>query len=76
MWVRSAGGPSADKGLLILVDASENVYITGYFDGTADFDPGLATFNLTSAGSWDVYVSKLDAAGNWPMRATNTRSVT
>ncbi|MCU0444030.1 MAG: T9SS type A sorting domain-containing protein, partial [Microscillaceae bacterium] len=29
------------------------------------FDPGSGTFNLTSAGSADIFVSKLDASGNF-----------
>jgi hypothetical protein len=47
------------------VDPGGNVYITGYFEGTADFDPGAGTYNLTSAGSWDIFISKLNASGNF-----------
>ncbi|MDH3754852.1 MAG: hypothetical protein OEU32_13355 [Acidimicrobiia bacterium] len=58
------GGTGFDDGLAVVVDGSGNVYSTGRFTGTVDFDPGPAMFNLTSAGSTDVFVSKLDSAGN------------
>ena len=41
------------------------VYAAGYFDGTADFDPGVGTHPLTSAGGNDVFVS------NWTHRETS-----
>jgi hypothetical protein len=46
-------------------DASGNVFITGYFSGTVDFDPNAGVHNLTSsATSSDAYVFKLDPSGN------------
>ena len=64
-WVRSLGGSMSDEGRAIAVDASGNVYTTGVFQGVGDFDPGTTTFTLTALGNKDVYVSKLDAAGNF-----------
>lgn len=49
----------------IAVDASGNVYTTGFFFQKRDFDPGKAKFYLTSMGSRDIYISKLDAEGNF-----------
>ena len=54
---------SSSRGKSIAVDGSDNVYTTGYFEGTADFDPSAGSSNLTSAGNWDVYVTKLDSSG-------------
>ena len=65
LWAKSFGGSSTDYGYSITVDASGNVYATGNFQGTVDFDPGAGTNNLTSAGSYDVFVQKLDASGNF-----------
>lgn len=64
-WAKSFGGTNMDYSKAIATDGSGNIYTTGYFDGTADFDPGVGTFSLTSYGNWDVYVSKLDALGNF-----------
>ncbi|MFZ4123907.1 MAG: SBBP repeat-containing protein [Candidatus Planktophila sp.] len=64
IWAKSFGGTESDLGLSIAVDGSGNVYTTGYFRRTVDFDPGAGTSNLTSVGSDDVFVSKLDSTGN------------
>ena len=64
-WAKQIGGPGANNsGTSIIVDAAGNVYTTGIFLGTADFDPGPGTNNITSAGGWDTFVSKLDASGS------------
>jgi hypothetical protein len=54
------------------VDSGGNTYITGYFQTTAVF----GTTTLTSAGSLDVFVAKLDANGNflWATRAGGTNT--
>jgi hypothetical protein len=65
IWAKSFGGTSFDVGYSSSIDASGNVYTTGFFAGTADFDPGAGTFNLTSTGGDDAFVQKLDASGNF-----------
>jgi len=64
-WAKSMGGTNLEESVSIAVDDSGNIYTTGYFQGTTDFDPGLGTFNLTSAGVQDIFISKLDASGNF-----------
>ncbi len=52
------GGGGYDYGNGIAIDAGY-VYATGSFGNTADFNPALGTFNLTSAGAADAFVIKL-----------------
>ncbi len=63
-WVAQIGGIDNDFGAATTVDASGNVYTTGYYGATVDFDPGMPTLPLTAVGETDVFVQKLDAAGN------------
>ncbi len=74
VWARQMGGPDHERGWSVAVDGDGNVVTTGHFDGVADFDPGAAVFNVTSAGEEDVFVSKLDSAGNfvWARRIGGT----
>jgi hypothetical protein len=65
VWAKGMGGTDGDRARNIVVDSSGNVYTTGQFEGTADFDPGTATYNLTSAGDREMFVSKLDSSGNF-----------
>ena len=64
-WVKAMGGTSNDQSRSVAVDASGNVYTTGSFSGTVDFDPNAGIYNLTSpGGTQDIFVSKLDVSGN------------
>ncbi len=69
VWARSVDGTYNSMGNSIGVDASGNVYTTGMFGGTADFDPGAGTFNLIAPGASvtqsDAFILKLDASGNF-----------
>jgi len=65
VWAKSFGGEYSDLAYSFSIDVSGNIYITGWFEGTADFDPGAGTYSLTSKGSTDVFIQKLDASGNF-----------
>ena len=65
VWAKQFGGTDITWGRDVTIDGSGNVYSTGIFQGTIDFDPGSATFNLTSAGSYDAFVVKLDPSGDF-----------
>lgn len=64
IWAKkTVGGGTGNK---IALDASGNVYSSGIFNGISDdFDPGIGTYTMSTYGSWDIYLSKLDSAGNF-----------
>ena len=65
VWAKSMGGINWDYGYSVAVDVSGNVYTTGSFRETVDFDPGAGIYNLTSQGGTDIFIQKLDADGNF-----------
>jgi hypothetical protein len=66
LWSERFGDADDQSGAAVAVDGSGNVVLTGYARGTTDF--GGAP--LTSAGVYDVFVTKLDASGQhlWSQR--------
>jgi len=55
LWAVSAGGADWDEGYALIVDSNGYVYVTGYFDGSAQF--GETT--LTTQGDFDIFIAKL-----------------
>jgi hypothetical protein len=72
-WAKSMGGTNVDRGSSITTDASGNIYTTGYFQNTVDFDPGSDVFNLTNNGYSDIFIQKLDASGNFFGKLVNSQ---
>jgi hypothetical protein len=62
LWGVSSGGSDNDEIHAIAVDAAGNVYSTGLFRNTVDFDPGPGVFNITGNG---FFIQKLDPNGNF-----------
>src|SRR5690606_846356 len=58
-WYHSFGGSKADRPFGASLDASGNIYITGDFRDTIDFDPG-PNEELRIAAGCDIYILKLD----------------
>ena len=65
IWAKRIGGDQNDYGFSVAVDAQGQVYAAGFFEGTADFDPGPDSFLLSSAGLFDAFILKLDAEGEF-----------
>ncbi len=74
-FVRSAGGPSVDRVTSIVVDASQNIYLTGYFTTSAVFrnlpSSGAGSVFLPNPSNGDTpdrhewFVARLNANGDW-----------
>ena len=67
MWAGSIGdyGAGDDCPSKMTIDSDANIYVTGQFDGTADFDPGAGTADLVSTGGWDIFFAKYDSSGSY-----------
>lgn len=57
------GGAGEDSVRGMVVDGYDNVYVSGYFEGTVDFAPGVATTNIATAGDRDGYLAKYSSSG-------------
>jgi hypothetical protein len=65
VYTRKVGGIAEDTGAALALDAAGNVYVTGSFNASGDFNPGKKTATLLSQGLEDVYLVKLDVNGNF-----------
>lgn len=73
-WVKQIGGAEAVLITSIVLDASENITLTGGFSGTIDFDPTAGVSNLTALTYSDMFIAKLDPTGNlmWAKQVGST----
>ena len=64
LWARTWGGPDGyDFGYGVAVNNSQTAYVTGYYSGPCDFDPGPG--EDIHPGGRGVFLSKFPADGNW-----------
>lgn len=65
VWAKGFLGTGQCNVKSITTDAVGNIYITGNFKGTIDFDPGIATYTLSSVNAtyFTVFNCKLTSAG-------------
>jgi hypothetical protein len=77
VWAKRIGGTGNELVGAICHDTQNNIYVTGWFSGTADFDPGAGTYNMSSSGVFDAFVCKLDSGGNliWAKRFGGNNNV-
>ena len=73
-WAKQTGGSGHDSANSIVLDVWGNVYLTGSYQDTVDFDPGPGVVEVTSNGQQDIFIQKLDSSGNyiWGKSITGT----
>ena len=67
IWAKNCGGSAPNSARSIALDQSGNLYLTGYFTGTIDFDPSPFDYLVTSpSGSgYNTFVLKINNAGDF-----------
>ncbi|ESU22081.1 hypothetical protein FEDK69T_20560 [Flavobacterium enshiense DK69] len=63
LWAKQIGGSANDDVNAVKLDSAGNIYITGVFSGTVDFDPNAGTVTHTSLGAGDVFIAKYNPSG-------------
>ncbi len=64
LWKRAWGGGVFCVGYGLAADDDDGVYVSGWFQGSVDFDPGPGEDIHTSADG-DVFISKFDSSGGY-----------
>ncbi|UTW62860.1 T9SS type A sorting domain-containing protein [bacterium SCSIO 12741] len=63
-WVKTIGGPKIVNPSFMEIDEKDNIYLTGKFYGTVDFDPDTGIYTLSSPINRSKdFIGKFDANG-------------
>jgi gliding motility-associated-like protein len=72
-WIKSFGGAESDKGISIGTDSLGFVYVSGYFNTSADFGTINLTNNNPIGTNKEAFLMKLDSLGDviWAIAGGN-----
>ncbi|MBK9275847.1 MAG: hypothetical protein IPM49_15100 [Flavobacteriales bacterium] len=63
LWAARIGSTGEDRGYALVADTADQLFLTGFFSGTADLDPGPGSAPALSLGGTDAFVLRLDPTG-------------
>jgi len=71
LWAQRAGGAYYDQGNYVATDASDNVYLTGYYSSSSI---SFGSYTLPFAGGYDSFLAKYNSSGNalWAKHISGT----
>lgn len=64
-WAFRFGNSYNDWAYSVATDTSSNIYVTGKFRYTVDFDPGAGVNSRSASGVADGFVASYDSSGNF-----------
>lgn len=64
-WAIGFGSAGTDVAYGVNAGTSGNVYVTGYFEQAADFDPSISSAILSSNGGRDAFIARYDQNGGY-----------
>lgn len=70
VWAKAIGGDLPSGGTSISLDKDQNIYFSGRFRDSVDFDPGAAEYKLYSNGLNDFFAIKLNSNGEFQWART------
>jgi Secretion system C-terminal sorting domain len=65
VWAKGIGGTNTEAGRNVDVSANGDVYVTGQFSGTVDFNIAGSSAFITAMGVVDGFLAKYDNNGNY-----------
>ncbi len=65
IWGKHINGINHNVTYGVVTDNSNNIYLTGHFQGVADFDPGPDTYDVTATGFLNAFILKLNENGEF-----------
>ncbi len=71
IWANQIGGTGTDNCYSIVLDSQSNIYVSGSFGNTANFDPNNSNFSLTTNGSADAFAAKYNSTGDFQWAIQN-----